>query len=91
MHDYVIKNIEKGIERQKEIDAKVANTDNLIFKSIEIKRNKYIEDQAKNKEREENEKKKIVEEKKKKQVEMELKKLKEKYVKVLYSILNLLG
>lgn len=71
-HSLVIQSIKSHLDRQVRIDAQIGNTNELIFKSIEIKRNKHYESLAKDREREELEARQIFEHKKRKQVEHEL-------------------
>lgn len=81
-HSLVIQSIKSHLDRQVRIDAQIGNTNTLIFKSIEIKRNKHYESLAKDREREEAEARQIFEHKKRKQVEHELALVSKKFEQV---------
>jgi hypothetical protein len=81
-HSLVIQSIKSHLDRQVRIDAQIGNTNTLIFKSIEIKRNKHYESLAKDREREELEARQIFEQKKRKHVEHELALVSKKFEQV---------
>jgi hypothetical protein len=81
-HSLVIQSIKSHLDRQVRIDAQIGNTNTLIYKSIEIKRNKHYESLVKDREREEAEARQIFEHKKRKQVEHELALVSKKFEQV---------